>query len=96
MSKFDTIDNQLDQLVDTRQISYTEAYGVLGLPVPPTAPISADATAARIKDHDFFTQEFGLTGKPDRTPEEQLEQQQRDHLGATAVMAALHEAKNKS
>lgn len=90
MSNFNSLDDQLDHLVDTRQMSYTEAHRALGLTVPPTEPLKAAATQARIEAHDYYSQEFGLTGDVERTPEEQ----QKFQLGKRAVLGALEAAKN--
>lgn len=96
MSNFNSIDDQLDRLVDERQISYSQAYDALYLPKPPSAPVSADAIEARLRDQDYYTQEFRLTGPDNRTPEEVDAQKEINKVGRAAVEAALAESKKET
>lgn len=93
MNEFPTTDDRLDALVDKDQISYTEAYGELGLPVPEygTPPTPDAAGKQRAADHEYYANEFGLTGTEPLTPE----QIATNKAGADAVRAALRDAQDQ-
>lgn len=93
MSEQSSIDRRLDDLVDKTQISYTEAYGKSGLEVPEygTPPTEDAAEKQRAADHEYYVNEFGLTGSRLLTPE----QTAINKAGAEAVRAALRAAQDQ-
>lgn len=93
MSEFPTTDDRLDALVDKDQISYTEAYGRLGLPVPEygTPPTADVVEKQRAADHEYYANEFDLTGSEPLTPE----QIAINKAGAEAVRTALRDAQDQ-
>jgi hypothetical protein len=57
------------------------------------AGITTPADTARAAAHEYYQEEFRLTGADTRTPEELAIQAQTNKLGRAAVEAALAEAK---
>jgi hypothetical protein len=84
------IDAQLDRLNDQGK-SYTQAYEHLGLTPPSLESVSPAAIEARTAAHDYYAQEFHLTGNEPLSPE----QQQANQIGLAACRAALDEARKQ-
>ncbi|MEO8104965.1 MAG: hypothetical protein ABI602_01375 [Candidatus Saccharibacteria bacterium] len=76
---------KLDNLVDTRQLSYSEAAAELGVSLTPLANMTAERTAARAADHARYADEFQLTGSIERN----AKQEQIYRAGMAAVRAAI-------
>ncbi len=89
MNQSEQLDRRLDNLVDNRQLSYSEAAALLDVPVHPLAAVMADRTAHRAAAYAENAEDFNLTGSTELSPEQVL----INRAGAAAVRAAIAAAK---
>lgn len=77
------IDAELDNIVDTQNVSYFDAHRILGIDNPDRQLSVDPRIEARQDAHDYYTKEFHLTGP---IPEKTAEQRQ----AAAENIARLH------
>lgn len=86
-------DAQLDRLND-QGLSYSQAYEQLGLTPPSADTVSVtamEASQARKTAHDYYSEQFRLTGNEPITPE----QAATNEVGRAACRAALNDRKTQ-
>ncbi len=87
MNQYLETDDQIDRLVDTQQISYSEAADQLGMTLPSAKTVSAQAIIQRNADNQYYSQQFGV-GEGTVS----IEQQRINAAGAAACRAALNKS----